>query len=100
MKRSAHLLREHEALEIAVASDVTLGTHLDHVTMADFNRGYSATRASTRPRLFSTPARRNVEFEFRSHLRRWKNRFGCRDLVRGGGSEEPRPLKRRPHKHW
>jgi hypothetical protein len=67
--------------------------------MAHFKRGYAATRAKTRPRLFTTPARWNIIHH--SRPRRHENRRICLALERG---LDPNlavwPLEKRPHHYF
>jgi hypothetical protein len=79
--------------------DVTLGNHLGYVTMTHFKRGYPATRAKTRPRLFTTPARWNIEFHNRPRRRR--NRLTCHAVVQGADVDELLwPLEKKPHHYY
>jgi hypothetical protein len=67
--------------------------------MAHFKRGYPATRAKTRSRLFSTPARWNIEHHNRP--RRHRNRLICHDVVKGAEADEVLwPLEKKPHHYF
>jgi hypothetical protein len=67
--------------------------------MTHFKRGYPATRARSRARLFSTPARWNIVFH--SRPRRHLTRLTCRAVVKGVDADElVWPLEKKPHHYY